>query len=280
MAENPNVAEYQDELAKNYNNLGLLQFDLGKRETALESHHQARAIRKKLVANNPTMTLYSVDLGGSYCNIANVLAGTDPIESIEWYGKAIDTLRSVVARDTQNATAAQFLRNSYRGRAITRNQLSRYTAAADDWAQTIRLSAGANRDFFRMQRCRSLARAENHRRATAEAEKLVSNLGTDGKKLYSVASVFSLSAKAAADDQSLDGDQRQQVAATYARRAIDLLHEVSDSGYFHQADNLQELRQHTDFDPIRSQEDFKALVGRLKIKSAAQVKANGADEPR
>ena len=52
-ADFPNVPEYRKDLGENYNNLGILLKELGKRTEAEEQYRNAVAIQEKLIAEYP-----------------------------------------------------------------------------------------------------------------------------------------------------------------------------------------------------------------------------------
>ena len=112
------MPSYRRGLARSHNSLGVLLADLRKRAEAQEQYQKALAIREKLAADFPAVSAYQMDLGGTYCNLGNLMgvAGKS-VESLAWFQKAITTLRPVHERDPEAAMARQFLRNSHRGRA-------------------------------------------------------------------------------------------------------------------------------------------------------------------
>jgi hypothetical protein len=84
------------------------------------------------------VTDYAVRLGGDYCNLGNLIGGgSQPAESLTWYGKAVAALRPVLAREPRLATARLFLRNAHWGRAMVLQRLQRFAEAAADWQQAL-----------------------------------------------------------------------------------------------------------------------------------------------
>jgi tetratricopeptide (TPR) repeat protein len=97
----PAVPEYRRDLALSHNNLGNLLRDQGRHPEAGAAYRAALDFREKLATDFPAVTAFQVDLGGSYCNFGILTRdGGKPAESLEWFGKAIDTLRAV--RDEVN----------------------------------------------------------------------------------------------------------------------------------------------------------------------------------
>ena len=67
--ENPSVTQFQSDLAKSHNNIGILRSELGRRAEAMASYEKALAIRERLVREFPTVTQFQSDLARSHHNI-------------------------------------------------------------------------------------------------------------------------------------------------------------------------------------------------------------------
>jgi tetratricopeptide (TPR) repeat protein len=72
-ADFPAVPLYRQDLAKTYNNLGVLLLHLGKRPEAMEACRQALALRKKLAADFPDAPEYRDELARSHNNLGKLL---------------------------------------------------------------------------------------------------------------------------------------------------------------------------------------------------------------
>src|SRR5208282_1645166 len=93
-------------------------------------------------------------------------------EAMTSYKQGIEILEEVLKRDGWDATAKQFLRNGYWGRALTLTTLGRHKEAVADWDRALDLDTGQYQTFFRRKRAISLAAAGDHGRAMAEAGEL------------------------------------------------------------------------------------------------------------
>src|SRR5262249_10176429 len=110
---------------------------------------RAQEIKEKLVAAFPNVPLYSMSLGGAYCNYGELLRESgQPEAALEWYQKAITRLDALLAREPRLIQARQFMRNSHSGRAQALDALGRHTDAARGWQRALELDDGTKRVEF------------------------------------------------------------------------------------------------------------------------------------
>src|SRR5207253_8680707 len=96
-ADFPAVPAYRQDLARSHTNLGALLAGLSKRPEAEAAYRQALAIQDKLAADFPAVPAYRVDLGASQINFGYLQkANQQPEQALEWYGRGIETLQSVL----------------------------------------------------------------------------------------------------------------------------------------------------------------------------------------
>jgi serine/threonine-protein kinase len=102
--DNPDVTEYQADLARGHNSLGRLYADTGKRGPSEEACHAAIAIWEALTRAHPDVPDYLNDLATTYTNLADMYQKTGgPKQAEEAYGKALAILEPLV-RDHPDAT--------------------------------------------------------------------------------------------------------------------------------------------------------------------------------
>lgn len=140
------------DLATSHDSLGTLLGGQGERVKARERYATAVAILEKLSAEFPTVLEYRKRLGGCCCNIGHSLRDSgQSAASLDWFGRAINTLRGVYEQEPRNMSARQFLRNSHHGRAAAYGRLKRYAEAARDWEQVAALCADGERAWAHFQ---------------------------------------------------------------------------------------------------------------------------------
>jgi serine/threonine protein kinase len=135
-------------LADTHNKLCGLYLTLGQRDEALKSCHAARALREKLVKDHRDVPQYAVDLGGTYCNLANLAKdGRDSDGALKWYERAIATLEPVNQGPgrPRPLTAALYLSNAYNGQGITFAEVGRPKEALASY----RLACAINEQLVR-----------------------------------------------------------------------------------------------------------------------------------
>src|SRR6202011_3586624 len=87
VTEDPTNTKARHELARAYNNLGILQLRMGKPPAeALRAHQRAGELREQLAREAPDNAGYKNDLARSYHNLARVQAKT---------GQRAEALRSL-----------------------------------------------------------------------------------------------------------------------------------------------------------------------------------------
>src|SRR5262249_54819409 len=136
---------------------------------AEQQHRHALALREKLAADSPAVPQYQVELGGSCCNLGNLVRNSGrPDESLLWYEKAIRALTGAYEQDRLPAQARQFLRNSHLGRARASENLRQYAAAVKDLDRAVALNPSKEQPAYRA--ARALARVNAGQVAEAVAE--------------------------------------------------------------------------------------------------------------
>jgi tetratricopeptide (TPR) repeat protein len=252
-ADYPAVPQYRQDLAHSHNNLGGLLRDLGQRAEAEAAFRRALSLQEQLAADFPAVVQYRLDLAGGQVNLGHVLKDDgQPSAALEWYGQGIDTLRAVRAKDPRRTTAREYLRNAHWGRASALDALGRHADAAQDWEQAIDLDPGLSRAALRAQRALSLARAGDAERATAAADELARTPAQQGSgSAYDAACVF-----AVLSGVLTDATQKEH----HARRAVELLTQARDRGFFQEPAKRAWLQKNPELEPLRSRNDFQKLL--------------------
>jgi serine/threonine protein kinase/Flp pilus assembly protein TadD len=254
-ADFPTVPDYRKHLALSHHNLGILLKNLGKQAEAEAEYRQALALQKQLAADFPTVPDYQVDLGGSYCNLGNLVKGNNrPADALPLYDQAIEVLAPLVEREPRLVTARLFLRNSHWGRAKGLMQLDRFTEADRDWDQAVALADGSTRADIRLQRATGLVRLEP-KKAMAEADAVLQGNLLSPVPFYDSACVYALSS-ARIQDAALSDE--------YAARAVALLRQAREKGYFNAPVRVEHMKKDADLDLLRGRADYQKLLAELE----------------
>lgn len=103
--QNPDVTNYQEQVANLSSNLAVLHSDSSEAATAEELHQTAVRTFNRLVLNHPGNQNYRYHLGQAHNNLAiHFVNGRQLQKAVEEYGKAIDQIEQVLA-DTDGSTA-------------------------------------------------------------------------------------------------------------------------------------------------------------------------------
>jgi serine/threonine-protein kinase len=93
---NPSVGEYQNELARSHDAIGLLLSVVGRATEALRSYERALAIRQKLADANPTVAEFQSDLARSHSAIGLLRSDTgQTAEALRSYERALEIRRAL-----------------------------------------------------------------------------------------------------------------------------------------------------------------------------------------
>src|SRR5262249_22329953 len=118
---------------------------------------------------------------------------------------------------------------------------------------------GHVRDRLRLGRAATWARRGTHEEAAAEAHQIVGRAPGQGDILYRAACVYAQAAAAAATDARLTPLDQSGVQEHYAARAVQLLEQAGQLGYFRSPGKRDEVENSPDLAPLRGRSDFQQL---------------------
>jgi serine/threonine-protein kinase len=266
----PEVTGYQHGLAKDLNDLGLVYGDLGKWPEHDKYLRDALAIRKRLAKRRPEVLDYAFGVGDICCNLGHTAMARGQLEkALEWYAQAIPPLEKVLQKEPREFRSRITLRNVHWYRAQTLSMRGRYAEAIPDWDRAIELN-GAPGWTLRSHRALTLALAGDHARAAAEADDMAKDPSRKEDQFCSLAAIYSQAVRVVAKDGKLSQTERDQLAALYARRAVELLRKVAATGYFKKPTRIQPLKEKDpNLIPLRSREEFKQLLREIEKQAEA-----------
>lgn len=244
--KNPNQFSYQDDLAKGRFQLGNVYRGAKQASLAEKEYLEALRLQDKLVKSLPKVPGFQANRARTnhFLGLLRQEQKQDK-DAEEAFTQAITIWDNLHIQYPEAAEFTGGLLASYRGRAEVRSALKKYPAAVQDWNQTVTLSAGPERTWFRLYRAHTLSRNGDHDKALAEARELAPSSTGSGEALFLLARVYALAAKK-------DTDQ-------HADRAVALLIQAKAAGYF--KTNPKVLSEEPDFRILRSRADFQKLNG-------------------
>ena len=195
--------------------------------------------------------------GGVWQNLANTLRAQGRIdEALDAHLHSNDVLDAAVRDAPQDATARQLCLNAHGAAAITKGSAGRHAEALADWDRVVELADEPARQRFRFMRVLTAAQAGDHARAVADLNELFPSASFSDDDRYNAACVYSLCSAAALADGRLSDDDRTRLVDDYARRAVKIIGELGQAGYFQDSQHAANLRDDPDLAPLRSRSDF------------------------
>ena len=246
----PKVPQYRQDLASTHNNLGLLLDRMSQRDAAHVEFKAALDIKQQLAASSPDVPEYGVQLAGSYCNFGNLIRRDGkPADSLQWFEKAIQTLKPIHEHDERGHLPRQFLRSAHSSRAKAHDELKMYAEAMRDWDRAVQLAGPKEQLMLRSQRAFSYFWAGRVADAIIEIGDLTKLSIWNGSQWYHFSYIYAVASTKVAD-------KKQE----YADRAMEMLQKAVRAGF----KDTTLMAKDENFDPLREREDFKKLLESLK----------------
>jgi tetratricopeptide (TPR) repeat protein len=256
----PLVPEYQSMLVGCYHNLAGIYQDSSAQQ-AEDALGKALVGQQRLARDHPGDIEFALALGTTQCDLGNLTHNTGRFEvALEWFDQAVAQLQTIRARQPRHVTVRRYLYNAREGRAKTLTEVGQHTEALAEWERALELADESHRPWARLQRALTLARLGDYGQAITEVEALAPVKDPPAEALCGWACVYALAAPAA--------QAAGKPAGPYADRAMELLRRAVAAGYH----KVEELKKESDFNSLRSREDFQKLLSELEKKAQAEVK--------
>jgi tetratricopeptide (TPR) repeat protein len=274
VAANPSVNEYRNELGDTFNSIANIERARGDLDESLRFHRRALQLRKELVAANPRVVRYQIALGGSYNAIARIQTERGRRQdALKTFADFRDQMIDVLKGDTANSDARFWLSSAWHNTGLVLAELGRTAEAVAAFRNAIEEKRRALATGPKSKaRIRSLG---NHHLALAEAQRALGLPAEAAKTLWDNRQIwasdpdglYDLACGLAACIAPSGGDARGRGAiehltgdqGNHADRAIEALEQAADAGFRDAA----RLCGDKVLAPLRSRDDFQALVNRL-----------------
>jgi len=283
VAESPEKPDYRQELARSLSNYGILLSQTERADEAVKCYTRAVALLEELEPKIPVAPSYSRDLITSHNNLSNLLAALDrPLDAeksqlralavreklveafpkiatfrIELGGAQHDIARRFLERD-KPAAARPLLKKAgeHLQASITLNPQD---AAAEELLYGIRLR---HAELLAGQGEHQQAASGLHDAVAVIKQSKASDRPMSRWEYQRLAAVLARCAAAVDTDSKLPPDARKAEKQKYADEAISWLQKAVDAGYR----DVNQLKTATDFEAIRTREDFQKLLAKLEAR--------------
>jgi tetratricopeptide (TPR) repeat protein len=252
-------------LAHCHQNLADSRAKLKKTQEARQGFERALAVIDPLLAETPHEFAVLQCVGIiclNYGNMVRALSG--PAAALPLQVRCVRAFEEANRLAPQDAEMRRVLKGARANLCISLTELNRHEEALAQVEAILPLCDPKERVGYQLLRGLALARLGRHEQAVAEAQTLEREPGLDAASLYNLACVFSLAAAAARADSQLAPARRAELALTHTRAAIALIERSHRDGHFPKKDLLDLLGKDPDMNPIRTTEEFKALIDRLR----------------
>jgi tetratricopeptide (TPR) repeat protein len=278
-ADFPAVPVHRMNLANTHHNFGSVLAKGGKSEPAEAAYRRAMEIQTKLATEFPALPEYRQDLAKSYGSLGNLLVQVaEPSKAEAAYRRALE-IQEKLAADFPAVPAYQSVLGT------TLSNLAVVLQSSKQWEQTCALferdiihqrkalDADPKNAIFRQSLRMHLVGLSNacltmgdHAVAAATALELP-KLYREGWQQYErAATLLARCVSAALGDATLDPDDREQIAESYAAQSVALLRTAIANGY----KDAAKLKDSRDFSSLQDRTDFQALVGAAEEQPGAK----------
>ncbi len=250
-------------LAENLNNFGLL-IGVADPDRAEEAYSEAAAHLDFATRENPVRGVVSLgSLLNNWGNLA-VRRGRTAL-AFQRFERGLALVEDALKREPADTLLRYTGLNLHGSRANLLALSGRHAEAVADWDRVIELNdEPAERTAFRLSRIMALVRTSGYPRGIAEAQAMARAPAASnpmaGRDLYNFACIFGLAAAAARDDKRLEPSERERLADSYTRAALDSLERAAGMGFFNDPKLRDHARQDPDLAPLRGRPEFSKLV--------------------
>jgi serine/threonine-protein kinase len=277
VARFPDQPVYRQELARSHENLGILLSGLNRLDDAERNYQKAIGIIEALAKEHPQTASYRTEVTVYRSNLASLLtalgrwqdaqkswqelaalqrqqlARSDSINARVGLGHTLKTLAQLQAERHQLADAQRSLKEAIRHQRAAvevdptyRKDLARYYFALMD----VVLQQG------------------DHAEAAKLEQELEGSAVPQLQELPRLAGLLSKCITLADDDTRVSPQKREELAASYGRRAVELLKQAVRAGY----QDVAYLENSKELEPLRSREDCKKSLSEITAGLRTQIR--------
>ncbi len=199
----------------------------------------------------PGIPEYAIESASALNHLGNIAMDNKDAETgLTYFNRATEALRPLEKRES-TARIDSVVRAVKAGLANALGVAGRYAEAVDAW-EAAAVATPAKADEYRSHQALQLLHCNRVPDAIRVAEDVVRMEKRCNVAIYNCACVYSQAAVRDAES-----------ATTYKRRAVELLQQVADRGYFKNAEKIKELDKDSDIAPLKSWPEYEAFRAKL-----------------
>jgi tetratricopeptide (TPR) repeat protein len=254
-------------LAYAWNGLGGAYLFAARDKDATEAYTKALRIREQLAQDLPKEAYRWVELGGSNCNLGNVIVESDGKlkEATPYYDKGIALLEKALKLDPNVRHGKEFLANCFWGKFVVAVRSRQFAEAEAASTRSLEQMHGNARLAREINRELQFAEAGEHARAAKRIEAIAKRKDLEPESHYRIAQVYAVAAGAAKTDERL--------ANAYSGQAVEQLRQFHNMSKYPAPSMLSLIGEDKLLDPLRKRGPFQAWIKELKETPAPKPKS-------
>jgi tetratricopeptide (TPR) repeat protein len=259
-AEHPTIPNLEKQ-ADAHQAVGDAHQAAGAKEEAERSYRERVRLRDELARQHPGDVPLALEAGAGHKDLADSLLGFGkPKEALASCARAREWLDPLWKKAPENATLRAYTRQNHGSEGRILGRLGRHREAQAAWERALQLADDKTRNQYRLGRALAVAGQGGHARAAREAEEVAAKAGGNGYDCLLAARTFAFCLSAAERDGKLQAAERAALTARYAARAVGLLRQARQAGYFATAAGRAEIDTNEYLKPLRARDEFKAFL--------------------
>jgi tetratricopeptide (TPR) repeat protein/tRNA A-37 threonylcarbamoyl transferase component Bud32 len=269
----PDDQEYVVRLLRVLPRMAATQTDSKQPEQAAATWRKTIALRQPIVdRENPESARVRLDQAADYGNLARIARGQKAYEeSLGLYGHALAQVKTLTEKSVER-DRDRVMRAIHHGRATTEHEMGRFREAAESWRAAVALASADDAKWLRANLAKSLLRSGDHQAAVAEIESVVAATTEDPHLRFDAAFIRAAAAGAISNDKSLSDPDRKQLAEECAAASLAHLKKLAAAGQLNEPTRAKNLRTNSEWNSLRANPAFAAIVAALPAESASAGK--------
>jgi serine/threonine protein kinase len=265
-AEYPRNVGYRRDQANSYWCLGAELSEIKHFQEAAQVLSRALSVYGQLASEMPTVPEYQLQLAAVHNGLVEPLNHLKSYQEADQHHRhSVEILTALLAKFPGVAFYRRDLAGTYLEQGLALTDRGKPESAQKAFQQGLKLWQGLVDEFpgvleYRIGLATTWASMGDHVKAADAAPEIARLAPERPVGSYQAARILALCAASATKDAQQPGAKRTELAQAYGERAMAQLQEALQSGY----QGIESLKNHRDFEALRSRPDFKKLLSGLE----------------